>query len=231
MATQYAFGKIVTDGLVLALDAADRNSYPGSGTTWTDLSGNGNNGTLVNGPLLNSLGGGSIGFDGTDYANFSTILNYTTESFSFSYWVYFNSLTTNQAGQGPIVLWKGNYQTNGYYDQIATNGAINFITNQSSAFQITSTNSGTIVPVTWYNICYVRNGSSIRIYVNGTDLTSIAGTHINPLSAVSNNFRLATYSLSIYSNLRIGNFTNYNKALSALEIQQNYNAQKSRFGL
>ena len=57
---------VVTDGLVLALDAADRNSYPGSGTTWTDLSGNGNNGTLDNSVTYTSNNGGGLSFDGTD---------------------------------------------------------------------------------------------------------------------------------------------------------------------
>ena len=56
--------KIVTDGLVLCLDAGDRKSYSGSGTTWTDRSGEGNNGTLVNGPTFDSGNGGSIYFDG-----------------------------------------------------------------------------------------------------------------------------------------------------------------------
>lgn len=73
MATQYAFGKIVTDGLVLCLDAADRNSYPGSGTTWSDLSGNTNTGTLTNGPTFSSANGGNIVFDGTnDYVEMTT---------------------------------------------------------------------------------------------------------------------------------------------------------------
>ena len=66
MATEYANGKIVTNGLVLSLDAADRNSYPGTGTTWRDMSGNGNNGTLTDGPTFNSNNGGSIVFDGTN---------------------------------------------------------------------------------------------------------------------------------------------------------------------
>ena len=57
---------IVTDGLVLCLDAANKKSYSGSGTTWTDRSGNGNNGTLVNGPTFDSGNGGSIDFDGVD---------------------------------------------------------------------------------------------------------------------------------------------------------------------
>ena len=62
--------KIVTDGLVLCLDAADQNSYPGSGNTWYDLSGNGNNGTLVNGVGYNSGNLGSLVFGGVDdYVN------------------------------------------------------------------------------------------------------------------------------------------------------------------
>ena len=59
-------GHIVTDGLVLALDAANAKSYPGSGTTWSDLSGNRNTGTLTNGPTFNSGNGGGIVFDGVD---------------------------------------------------------------------------------------------------------------------------------------------------------------------
>ena len=57
--------KILTDGLVFAVDAANKKSYPGSGTTWTDLAGS-NDGTLTNGPTFNSGDGGSIVFDGTD---------------------------------------------------------------------------------------------------------------------------------------------------------------------
>jgi hypothetical protein len=73
MAVQYSFGQIVTSGLVLALNAADRNSYPGSGTVWSDLSGNNNTGTLTNGPTFSSANGGSIVFDGTnDYVEMTT---------------------------------------------------------------------------------------------------------------------------------------------------------------
>lgn len=71
MAVSHGFGKIVTDGLVLALDAADTNSYTSGSTTWRDMSGNGNNSTLTNGPTFDSGNGGSIVFDRVDdYANF-----------------------------------------------------------------------------------------------------------------------------------------------------------------
>ena len=72
----FAGPEIVEDGLVLALDAGNTKSYPGSGTTWTDLSGNGNNGSLVNGVGYNSGNLGSLSFDGVnDYVNFGNIFN------------------------------------------------------------------------------------------------------------------------------------------------------------
>ncbi len=230
-----AFGngpRIVTDGLILSLDASDKNSYPGSNTTWNDVSGNGNNGTLTNGPTFNSVNQGSIVFDGTnDYINFSDIFNFTSESFTFSYWINLNNLTTNQVGQGPIVLYKGAYQSNGYYDQINTAGGISFVTNQSGASQVTSTNTGIITTSTWYNISHTRNGSSVRIYINGVDLTSTTATHVNPTTS-TNVFRLANYQNGyIYGNFKLSSFQTYNRFLSSSEVQQNYNAQKSRFGL
>ena len=76
MATQYAFGKIVTNGLVLALDAADRNSYVSGSTTWNDLSGNAYNGTLTNVPTYSIANGGNITFDGSnDYIAFTYNFN------------------------------------------------------------------------------------------------------------------------------------------------------------
>ena len=65
MAVNYCTQQIVKDGLVLALDAGNTKSYPGSGTSWSDLSGQGNTGTLTNGPTYSSADGGSIVFDGT----------------------------------------------------------------------------------------------------------------------------------------------------------------------
>ena len=107
MATQYANGKIVTDGLVLSLNAADRNSYPGSGTTWTDTSGNGNNGTLTNGPTFNSGNGGYIQFDGTndrvDIADANS-LDFGTGGFTILVWV---GGITSYPGSSGAIIWKG----------------------------------------------------------------------------------------------------------------------------
>ena len=97
MATLYS-PKIVTDGLVLCLDAGNNKSYPSSGTAWNDLSGNNNNGTLTNGPTFTGSFGGSIVFDGTnDYVDLGNIsqLKPTTQ-ITVSAWVYRSTMNDNQ---------------------------------------------------------------------------------------------------------------------------------------
>ena len=97
---------LVQNGLVLALDASDRNSYPGSGTTWRDMSGNSNNGTLTNGPTFNSANGGSIVFDGSDdYAQITTsgIIN---NIISVDTMIYIDSVKTYAAILGSNITEK-----------------------------------------------------------------------------------------------------------------------------
>lgn len=220
---------VITNGLGLNVDAGFTPSYPQTGTVWYDLSGNSYNSTLTNGPGFSTSGGGCITFDGTnDEASFGNILDYTSGSFTFNCWVYFNSLTTNQSGQGPVVFFKGQSQNNGYYLQVGNNGAISFITNQSGASQTSSTNSSAIVVNTWYNIAVTRSGSSCKIYVNGVNSTTTSGTHQNP-STSSENFKLANYNNSIYANMNIAIFQSYNRELSATEVLQNYNTYTVRF--
>ena len=88
--------KIVTDGLVLCLDAGDGKSYSGSGTTWYDRSGNGNNGILVNGPTFDSNNRGAIVFDGVNdhvsIPNSSSLQLSNNQSFTISYFVNLNRI-------------------------------------------------------------------------------------------------------------------------------------------
>jgi hypothetical protein len=218
------------NGLVLALDAANIKSYPGSGTTWTDLSGNGNTGTLTNGPTYSSANFGSIVFDGTnDYATCSNILNFTTESFTFNAWFYLSNFIPSAPDQGPILFYKGSFNTNGYYCQFGQNGSINFVTNQSGAYQSSGTAAGIISLNTWYCLSLVRSGSNITIYVNGNQSSS-SNSHINPTSS-SDSFLLCSYNFGIYSNFRISQFSAYNRALSAAEVSQNFNALRGRYGI
>jgi hypothetical protein len=93
----YRGPKIVTNGLVLALDAANTKSYVSGSTTWRDLSGNNNSGSLVNGPTFNNANGGSIVFDGTnDYVDVSNSTSLNPTTISIGAWFYLNSLVTNQ---------------------------------------------------------------------------------------------------------------------------------------
>ena len=91
--------RIVTDGLVLCLDSANTKSYGGSGTTWTDVSGSGNNGTLYNGPTHTSGADGYFTFDGSnDYSQLSDTLAPSTGSFSGFFWYQI----TGTSGRGGL---------------------------------------------------------------------------------------------------------------------------------
>ena len=93
--------RIVTDGLALCLDAANSKSYPGSGSTWTDLSGNGNNATLTNGPTYSSANGGSIVFDGVnDYVAPTGLTNALWQgNWTVSFWVNFDIINYESHGK------------------------------------------------------------------------------------------------------------------------------------
>ena len=225
---------IVTDGLVLMLDAANKRSYPGTaGATWSDLSGNNYNGAGINTPVFSSANGGILVFNGANNAyNFGNVLNYTSENFTFSYWVNFSNLATQVGGQGPVGFHKATANTyaSGYYDQANANGSVKFVTNQGGVAQVSSTAANIVAIGNWYNLAYVRNGASVRVYVNGIDQTATAGTHIDP-TANANNLWLAYTGGTSVSGLTMSNFSNYNRNLSADEVLQNYNALKSRFNL
>ena len=222
MATQFAFGKIATDGLVLALDAADRNSYPGSGTTWFDRAGNSRNGTLVNGVGYSSLRGGYLIFDGADdyVSNINnTGITHGTNNFSYFAWV-------NLQGKPSL----GTIFENGSWTSCLL---IRYETNGITIYSM-STYWGkfTFDPSlnTWNHLGFVRNGNFIDFYVNGVYQTAMGFTaNISP----SSNIFIGTsqHSLLQCFNGYIASAQIYTRNLSVSEIQQNYNAQKSRFGL
>lgn len=230
--------KIITDGLVLHLDAAQLRSYPGSGTTWTDLSGNGNNGTLTNGPTFNSANGGSIVFDGTnDYVVINnTITNSLLSGLTFNIWARRNVLAihglivnfdSSSLGQGFDFRLTSNTIDMLYF----TNGA-NIIGRRSSTFP--SINS-------WNNIVGLWNGtinpSGFSIYLNGirVDNSNLAIGTVSTIVNGGANLEIGRERYvsgpTSYFNGNISQASIYNRALSATEITQNYNATKSRFGL
>lgn len=232
--------RVVTDGMVLCLDAANAKSYPGTGTTWTDLSGNGRNGTLVNGPAYISDNGGSIAFSGTnDYMSISGATPAELQgnpSFSVEGWFKKTSSWTqgatwgiggNSVGQG-INTWNFNST-----DQIT----IDFW--GTSTYSTGQTYSSTA----WKHIVWTYNGegfttSNIVIYVDGVSytgngLTTLRGGTGTPAINSSGIVvgRAGTTTNNYYCKAAISNFKIYSRVLTAAEIKQNFNALRGRYGI
>jgi hypothetical protein len=218
--------------LVLALDAADKNSYKGSGTAWNDISGNANTSTLINGPTFSNATGGVIVFDGTDdYVsmpmNTNTRLqnNYQT----YSVYVYITSTGPN----GAAFLWSVGANPTGMFLYWTTTDITLFI--ETSGTYINYSVSVTNALNTWMNItCVIDNvGRTMTVYKNG----SLVGTSSQwpvftpPNDVVELGSVRATGNTGDYIKGRVSNVLLYNRALTATEVLQNYNATKTRFGL
>jgi len=248
-----AFGgpNIITDGLVLNLDAGNSKSYPGSGTTWFDKSGFGNNGTLINGPTFNAGNGGTILLDGTnDYIDcgtetlltFNDGSNFNDIPFTMGVWVKFNSLSGYQ-----LVIAKSDFGSSPNKREFL------FFTNNNSRIHFNLMNSNNygnrigryydsiLSTNAWYHMFVTYNGlkleNGIKIYINGVrvdDRSDSSGTY-SGLSRTTTPFSFGT-DWNNYPNQ--GNKLSglyglgmvYRKELSASEVLQNYNATKGRFG-
>ena len=223
------YGGIVTNGLVLALDAAKKDSYPGSGTVWRDISGNGNNGTLTNGPTFNSGNGGSIVFDGVnDYTTIYTNTNIPIGNQAYTISVWFNSTTFSSGVRGGFVGW-GNWG--------ATNQVTAFRLDGNQLLQYWWANdqySGGLSMVVnqWYNAVALFNGTVRQIWLNGMLLVSgNASNHNVPFSTNLTVGRTLPSVSNEYFSGKLGTTLIYNKGLTSTEVLQNYNATKSRYGL
>ena len=227
--------KIVTDGLVLYLDAANTRSYPGTGTTWSDLSRGGNNGSLINGPTFNSANGGNIVFDGSnDYISTNTNSSLTqagNTQFTVDVWVK-KSASNKDMLLGP---WD-NSNRKGWFVQWFTDGNLYFgITNGAFNYNYVSVSWQN----QWFNLTGVFDGSLLtnqnigKIYVNNIlQNTTNSGNMLTSVPAGL--VEVSIGRLTNYSSYATGNIAMvkiYNRALSASEISQNYNATKTRFGL
>jgi len=221
------YGNIVTNGLVLLLDAAKKDSYAGSGTAWRDISGNGNNGTLINGPTFNSSNGGSIVFDSTNdmatipYNNDFNLCSIT--NWTISIWIKltdiigsFNCLI-GQWPQGGGDAWLLAH----------TNGTVGFIWAPFSVNNYMFQSTTPLVVGNWTNVVLVKNGSAFTLYQN----TISVGTFTNASTKTSSyRVELGRYgSSSSYIGAQYSTVTINHRALSQQEILQNYNATKSRY--
>jgi len=218
--------KIITDGLVLSLDAANQKSYPGEGTTWSDLSGNGNNGTLINGPTFDSENNGSLVFDGVnDYGQSDSTGFSASGNCTLSVWAKSDTYIT-QAG----ILSNKSYFSVG--EGIA-------IGNQSSPQRVSvivKTDAQTVARnfssdsvYDWTNFTVTKNGNTVNLYKNGSYVgnQTFTGTITD-----SGNISFGRYlGYEKYWSGNIGPIQIFNRDLTVSEVLQNYNAIKSRYNL
>jgi len=223
------------DGLILCLDAANPKSYSGTGTAWNDVSGNSNNGTLVNTPTYSSTNNGIFTFDGTTmYADTSKSLTQLSIGNTYSFeTVAKRSATAN----GRIIFgWQG---FNGGVviasDRIL---AQDWYSTGVSSWGVAQANSGITTQIdTWYHSVATFNALGfMRIYVNGvlTASTDVSGFttssgnvwyRVSPPVIAGSNFAAYRFPGSV----GLGRF--YNTELSAAEVSQNFNAIRGRYGI
>ena len=218
---------IVTNGLVLCLDAANRKSYPGSGDIWTDLSGNGNTGTLTNGPTYSSVNGGSIVLDGTnDYINFSSFVNPYSETVivwarsATENWDDTGWISSSRAQNGHIIHPIAGAKSIAFYviPEIVSYPAILVITPNDIT-----------IP---HMYCYTTNGSNLhQVYFDGSFIGQSTYNITRTLTPSPQRYDVGFDNSDggRYGNGNIYYVMRYNRALTATEIAQNYNALKSRY--
>ncbi len=234
MATNYN-PRTVTNGLVLALDAANPKSYPGSGTTWTDLSGNGNNGTLVNGVGYNSGNLGSLVFDGVNDRVDISPNNFNLSQFSVNMWFKTNNITTDYLR----LIHKADTtsSTKGFVIASSqTDGKLVFVYQPNyTTGEVLKRSTNLITTSTWYNITMTYNSTSgIKIYFNGAEDAGETSTppDVGWTSNTGNLFSVGSRAGGTQQyNGNIAQASIYNRALTAQEIQQNFNATRSRFSI
>ena len=216
---------IVTNGLVLALDAGDRNSYVSGSTTWFDLAGT-NNGTLTNGPTFNTGSGGSIVFDGIDdYVLTSTINhNIGTGNFTYAAWVYPTGLKAVGATLASFI-GNGDYSPTFGFDLNNYPNQLGYYWNGWKGFGSNPTLNQ------WNYVVMTRVGTLITGYLNSV-ACPIAYTDTQTMVNSQNVLGRSgvTYAPDVFKG-NISNTQIYNRALTASEVLQNYNATKGRFGL
>lgn len=219
--------RIVTDGLVLALDAGNTKSYSGSGTTWSDLSGKGNDGTLVNSPTYSNLNGGNFNFDEVDdYVNIgSTAINGT--AYTKIAWIRPESACRNiisSSGGNGHVMWMHNT------DHTVYAGHNTFWGTSTARVSHRPNNPGNMLDQWWCVVVTFSTSSGWAMYFNG----ELVDTDSNTDALIDDSLDTYISAYGAGSYLFDGDIPCvqiYNRALTASEVQQNFNALRGRFGI
>ena len=227
MTVEYNSPRMIADGLVLAFDAGNTKSYPGSGSVMTDMSGNGINGTLGGNGAFNCLNGCSFTFDGDgDYIDTNSELDLAGKLFADgnSTWSVSSWFNVSAGGSGNrAVAGRGN-QTTSPFSIYVTSSSILRVGLRGTASNIATISSGV-----WYNVAVTWDGSTAKAYLNGVfDTNCSVGTNSDVsrdflIGGSGNNASIAPFNGKISSTLV------HNRAITAAEVLQNYNALKGRY--
>ena len=218
----YYGGPIVTDGLVFAVDAGNLVSYPKSGTSTYNLTGSGATGTLTNGTSFTPSDGGAFVFDGTnDYISFPNDTNLDNQALTMESWNYLNTTTSQNA----FLFEKGsvNTQYSNFYDNA---GIFYFRTMGLSNQDLIFTTSTYISPNTWNHVVCTYGAGVKTIYVNGIQIAQTTGVTGTIPTNTAGLFIGQHGSGGYLLNGKIAESRVYNRALTAAEVLQNYNATK-----
>ena len=214
----------VSNGLVLELDAGQRSSYPGTGNTWYDLSGNSLNGALTNGPTFSGIGAtSSIVFDGSnDYIDcgYNSIINSSTQ-FTIECWYK----SSNISVEGMLFSTFINSPSNlGYHLEIWQSKLSFQVYPSGQLTQSTTTLSNN----TWYQLIATYNSGAVQYFVNGQS----AGTASYTFNPSSTNLLIGKWPTnSYYLNGQLAITKFYNRALSAYEVKQNFDYYRTRYNI
>jgi len=258
-ATKSSYHELITTNLVLHLDAGNSSSYSGIGTTWTDLSNQGNNATLTNGPTYSSDNGGAIVFDGSnDYITLGTSINSNisvNKDCSFNIWVQFDIDSRDNVilahpiidGYKPLVLWydknagstpanNGSGDVGGGNTNVLTVLVTNNPAGSTGEYRWTTANNvfGNSVTGTWHNICVVLDTTNDKYYtyLNGQQVALFNSTAVQGINSNNETFNIgrSTDSHGSYLDGKVAQFLVYDVALTANQVLQNYNATKATYG-
>lgn len=222
--------KIITDGLLLFLDAANTKSYSGSGTNWVDLIANINNGTITNSPTFSTSNGGFFTFVAAS-SQYITCGNNSIldvgNNITVNCWFNSDSISSYQ-----VLVAKVLSDFSLGWEMANSSGTLR-MTLRPSATQINLV-QGSISVSTWYMATMTFNGTTARLYLNGsqTGSTSSGGpVTLNSSQALTIARRDPNTGVPSYFNGKIAQVSMYNRELSAEEIMQNFNAGRGRYGI
>lgn len=229
----YGGPRISEGSLVCHLDAATFKSYPGSGTTWIDLSGNGNNGTLTNGPTFSGLVGGSIVLDGVnDSVRIATNTQINSLSGDFTYEMIFTMPGTGSYIY-PRGMAKGNYLGSGLTFGVNVDASV-YGGGWAYGPTWTSMESGfaSVPNNTWTHMIYTRFSNNVySYYFTQNGLSYSTGAFSSDCSSANDLYLGANGSGGETGRLTIAVFRQYNRGLRDSEVYQNYYATRGRFNI